>query len=133
MQLANCMSAKCEDNNFRVANCDSGNFRVVSYNLTSLWFASCELIIRLGVGDHISLHYIKSALSVYIVSSLHVKESKNNKVIWYILIIIYLWQQPYDLLWFTEYLQKQLFTTKEVAVQQILENPEESNYCGVLF
>ena len=75
------MSVKCEPNNFRVTSCDSGNLRVVSYNLTSLWFASCELIIRLWVGSRISLHYIKSSLSVYIISSLYAKQSKSNEVI----------------------------------------------------
>ena len=91
MQSAMCMSLKCELNNFRVASCCSGNLRVVSYNSTSLWI---ELIIRLWVGSCISLRYIKSAVSVYIISSLHVKQSKRNKVIWFILIMVYTWEQP---------------------------------------
>ena len=78
MQSASYLSVKCESNSFRVASWDSGNLRVVSYNSTSLWVASCELIIRLWVGSSISLHYIKSALSLYIISSLHVKQSKSN-------------------------------------------------------
>ena len=46
------------------------------------------------VGSHISQHYIKSAFSVYIIASLHVKQSKSNKVIWYIAIMFYKWEQP---------------------------------------
>ena len=46
---------------------------------------SCKLWVgsrvRLWVGSRISLHYIKSALSVKIISSLHVKRSKSNNVI----------------------------------------------------
>ena len=59
------------------------DLRAVTYNLTSLWVASCELIIRPWVRSRISLHYIKSALSAYIISSLQVKQSKRNRVIWY--------------------------------------------------
>ena len=93
MQSASCVSVKCKSNNFRVPSCDSGDLRVVSYNSTSLWVATCELIIRLWVGSCISLHYIKSALWVYVISSLHVKQSKSNKVIWYISIVIYTWER----------------------------------------
>ena len=93
MQSATCVSVKCQPKNFRFASCDFGNLRVVSYNSTSLWVASCELIIVLWVGSCISVHYIRSALSVYIISSLHVKQSKSNMVIWYIPIMIYTWEQ----------------------------------------
>ena len=89
MQTASYLSVKWQPNNFRVASCDSGNLRVVTYNLGSLWVTSCELIIRLLVGSRISLHYFKSALLIYIISSLHVKQSKSNKVMWYISIMIY--------------------------------------------
>ena len=96
------MFVKCKSNHFRVASCDSGNLRVASYNFTSLWVASTELIIRLWVGSRISLHYIKSALSAlaFNISSLHMKQSKSNEVIWYIPIRIYTWKQSQDLLWF---------------------------------
>ena len=93
MKSANCVSLKCEPNNFLVTRCNSGNFRVLSYNSTSLWVASYGLIISLWAGSRISLNYIKSPLislnyiksplSVYIISNLHVKQSKSNKVIWY--------------------------------------------------
>ena len=36
---------------------------------------------KLWVGSRVSLHYINSALLVYIISSLHAKRSKSNKVI----------------------------------------------------
>ena len=94
MQSKSCVTVKCEPNNFRVASSDSGNVRVTrvaQYNSTSLWFASCGFIIKLWIGSLISLHYIKSAFSVYIISSLHVKQSKKNKVIWYIPFTIYSW------------------------------------------
>ena len=94
MQSGSCMSVKCQPNHFRVKRCGSGNLQVASYNSTSLWVTSCELIIRLWVGSWISLHYSKSALSVYIISTLHVKQSKSNKVIWYIPIMTYTWEQP---------------------------------------
>ena len=81
----------------QAANC---NLWVLSYNWTSLWVVSCEFLIRLWVGSLISLHYIKFALLVYTISSLHVKQSKSNKIIWYIPITIYTWEQPQDLLWF---------------------------------
>ena len=76
MQSESCVSVKCEPNNFRPASCDTANLRVVSYNSTSLWGAGCELIIRLWGGSR-----IKSALSVYIISSVHTKQSNSNKVI----------------------------------------------------
>ena len=81
MQSVSCVSVKCEPNNFQVASGKSGNLRVVNYNVKSLWVASYELIIRLWVGSQISLLYIKSSLSVHIISSLHVKQSKSNKAI----------------------------------------------------
>ena len=81
MQSASCLFVKSKPNNSRIASCDSGNFRVVSYNSTSLWAVSCELVIRLSVGSCISLHYMKSVLSVYIIPSLQVKQIKKNKVI----------------------------------------------------
>ena len=40
-----------------------------------------------------SVHYIKSAFFLYTISSLHVKRSESNKVIWYISIMIYTWEQ----------------------------------------
>ena len=40
-----------------------------------------EPIISLEVGSCISLHYIKSELSVYIISIVHLRQSKNNKAI----------------------------------------------------
>ena len=94
MQSASCLFMKCKLNNFWVANCDSGNLPVVSYNSTSLWVASCELIVNLWVGSHISLNYIKSASTVYIISSLHLKQGNRNKLMWYIPIMIYNWEQP---------------------------------------
>ena len=137
MESASCVSVQCEPKNFQVANCNSGNLQVMSHNSTSLWVARCELIIRLWVGCHTSLHYIKSTLSVYIISSLHVKQCKSNKMIWYIL----------NLLWFTwkriekyasicaniNQLQKQLFVGKGMTALQILENSQkiivvESNF-----
>ena len=75
MQSTTLVSVKCESKNFRVKSCDSGNLRVVSYNSTNLWVVSYELIIRLWVGSRISLRYIKSALLVYIISDLQVKQS----------------------------------------------------------
>ena len=83
---------KCEPSNFRVASCDSGNLRVVSYNSISMWVVSCEFIIRLCVRSSISLHYITPTLSVYIISSLHVKQSKSNKILWY--TVFQLWYTP---------------------------------------
>ena len=94
MQSASSMSVKCKLNIFRVVSSDSDNLRVVSYNSTGLSVASCELIVRLWVGSRISLHYNKSALSVDIISSLHVKQSESNKVIWYIPSMICTWVQP---------------------------------------
>ena len=67
MQSASCVSVICEPNNFRVASFCSGNLRVVSFNWTSLWVVSYELIIRLWVGSSIFLHYIKSSLSICII------------------------------------------------------------------
>ena len=75
MQSASWVSVKCKHNNFRVESCDSGNLQVSSYNLTSLWVVSCELIMKLWVGSRISLYYINSALSAY-QSSLRVKKVK---------------------------------------------------------
>ena len=75
MQSASWVSVKCKPNNFRVESCDSGNLQVSSYNLTSLWVVSCELIMKLWVGSRISLYYINSALSAY-QSSLRVKKVK---------------------------------------------------------
>ena len=89
------MSVKCEPNNMQVAACGSVNVRVVSYNSTSLWAASCVSIVRLWVGES-----YQSALSVYTISSLHVKQSKSKKATWYIPIMTYTWEQPWDLLWF---------------------------------
>ena len=48
------------------------------YNSASPWLVGCELIIRLWIVGRISLHYIKSALSFYIIWSLHVKQSESN-------------------------------------------------------
>ena len=93
MQWTTCVWVKCKPNNFQVASCGSGNLQIVSYNSVSLWVASCELIISLWLGSRISLHYITSALSVYIISSLDVKQSKNDKVIRYVPIMIYNWEQ----------------------------------------
>ena len=76
MQSASWVSVKCKPNNFRVESCDSGNLQVSSYNLTSLWVVSCELIMKLWVGSRISLYNINSALSAYIISSLRVKKVK---------------------------------------------------------
>ena len=76
MQSASWVSVKCKPNNFRVESCDSGNLQVSSYNLTSLWVVSCELIIKLWVGSRITLYYINLALSAYIISSLRVKKVK---------------------------------------------------------
>ena len=136
MQSASCVSVKCEPNNFRVASCESGNLRDVSYRSTSLWVASWELIIRLRVGSHISLHYIKSALSVHIISYLDVKQSKSNKVI----NIFQLWYTPesnrkiyfdlngnelekYTSIYANiDELQKQLFMGNKMTVLQILKN-----------
>ena len=93
MQSASCVSVKWKPSNCRVATWDTANLRVVSYN-SVLWVASCELIIKLRVGSRINLHNVKPALLVYIIfSSLHVKQSKNNKVVWYIPIMIYTWEQ----------------------------------------
>ena len=92
MQSVSCVSVKCKPKNFRVAGCYSGNLRVVSYNSTILWVASCELIIRLWVGCCINLHYIKSALSVYIISSLHAKHSPSRHTTsWGRPLIIFFW------------------------------------------
>ena len=99
MQSASCVSMKCEPKNVRVASCDSGNLRVVIYNSTRVWVANCQLIITQLVRGCINLHYIKFALSVYMISSMHVKQSKGIKV-GYIPIIIYTWKQLWDLLWF---------------------------------
>ena len=74
--------------NFWVASCSPGILRVLSYNSTSLWVASSELILRLWVGIRISLRYIKSLVSIYIISSLYVKQSKRKKV-----IMINTWEQ----------------------------------------
>ena len=60
MQSAHFVPEKSKPNNLQVARCDSGKLWIVSYNSTDLWVACCELIIRICV----SLHYIKSALSV---------------------------------------------------------------------
>ena len=48
---------------------------------------SCELCVSNEEGwrSRIILNYIKSPVLVYIISSLHAKQSKNRKVIWYIL------------------------------------------------
>ena len=92
MQSTSPVFVKFEPSNFRVASCDSGKLRVGSYNSTSLWAASSELIIKLQVGSPVSLNFIKSALSVYIISSPHVKQSKSKKVIWYNPIMIYTWE-----------------------------------------
>ena len=83
MQIASWVSLKSGTNSFRVASRDSDKLQVVNYNSTSLSVASCELIIRLWQGSRIGLHYIKAALSVYIISSLHVKQSKSNRVMIY--------------------------------------------------
>ena len=83
MLSASCMSVKCTPNNIWVASCDS-----------------CELIIRLLVLSHLSLHYIKSSLSVCIISSVCVTQNKSKKLIWYITIMIYTWEQLSHLLWF---------------------------------
>ena len=62
-----------------------------------------ESITSLSFGSHISLNYIQSALSVYIISNLHLRQSKSNKVIEYIAIssklVTYTWEQPWDLVW----------------------------------
>ena len=76
MQSASWVSVKCKPNNFRVESCDFANLQVSSYNLTGLWVVSCELIMKLWVGSRISLYYISSALSAYIISSLRVKKVK---------------------------------------------------------
>ena len=76
MQSASWVSVKCKPKNFRVESCDSGNLQVSSYNLTSLWVVSCELIIKLWVESRITLYYINLALSAYIISSLRVKKVK---------------------------------------------------------
>ena len=136
MQSASCVSVKCEPNNFRVASCESGNLRDVSYRSTSLWVASWELIIRLRVGSHISLHYIKSALSVHIISYLDVKQSKSNKVINIFQLRytpesnrkIYFDLNGNELEKYARIyaniaeLQKQLFTGNKMTVLQILKN-----------
>ena len=94
MQSATCVSVKCNSNNIGVGSCDSGNLKVLSYS-ASLWVARYELTIRLWVGSCISLHYIKPALSVYIISSLHVKQSKSDKVMWCISVMtmVWIWKQ----------------------------------------
>ena len=136
MQSASCVSVKCEPNNFRVASCESGNLRDVSYRSTSLWVARWELIIRLRVGSHISLHYIKSALSVHIISYLDVKQSKSNKVINIFQLRytpesnrkIYFDLNGNELEKYARIyaniaeLQKQLFTGNKMTVLQILKN-----------
>ena len=112
------------------------NLRIVSYNLTSLLVASYELIIRLWVGSRISLHYIKSALSVHIISSLHVKLIKSNQVIWYIPILWFKWKCIGKI---CKCLCKYRLITEAAAhrqrnhCSQILENSQESNHDGVLF
>ena len=82
MQSASCVSVKCEPKNFRVTSCDSGNLWVASYLLS----VSCKLWVDNQVvsREFVSLYYLESALSVYIVLTLHIKEIKSNKVIWYI-------------------------------------------------
>ena len=84
MQSASCVSVKCEPTIFELRAAT-----MVIYELWATIQPVCELQavinIRLWVGSLISLHYIKSALSIYIISSLHVKQSKSNKVIWYII------------------------------------------------
>ena len=94
------VSVTWEPHSFLVASCNFGNLRVVSYNSTSVYVASCKLIIMMWVGSCISLHYIKYALSVYSISSMHVKQSKSNNVIWYVPMMIYTWEWLLDLLLF---------------------------------
>ena len=93
MQSASCVTVKWVLDHFRDATCNSGNLKVVSYNSVSLLVASCELIIKLWVGSCASLHYVKFALSVYLISTLHAKLTKSSKVILYIPIMIYTWEQ----------------------------------------
>ena len=126
MKSANCIFVKCEPNNFWAASSNSGNLRVVSYNSTNLWIASCELIIRLWEGSCICLHYIKSALSVYIISRLHVKQTESNKELWYIPVMIYTWEQLWDLVRFKWKWIRNCYL-------QILENSQESNHGRILF
>ena len=126
--------------------CDSGNLRVVSYNSISLWVVSIGLLIRLWVESRISLHYIKSALSIRIISILHVKQSAISEVIWYI-PFIYTCEQPkihcdLNINELEKYanldaninlLQKQLLTGNRMTVLQILENSQENNRNGVQY
>ena len=73
MQSASYVFVNCEPNNFRDARCGPGNFRVLLQFNESV---SCKL----WVGSLISLPYIKHALSVYIISSLHLKQSNFEKI-----------------------------------------------------
>ena len=114
--------------------CGSGNLRLVSYNSTSLWVASCELIIRPWVGGRISQHYIKSTLSVWIIASLKLEQSQSDKIIWYILdihlkvtvrftVIYSKWKW---IMLIIDELQKQLFTVNGMTFLQILDSSQET-------
>ena len=119
-------------------------FELRAATLVICEFARCKVIIQLWVESRISLDYIKSALSIYIVSSLRVKQSKSNKVMWY---IFQLWYTPesnrkiycdlngnelekYANVYPNIYqLQKPLFTHHRMTILQILESSQE-NYRG---
>ena len=111
LRPACCVSVKCKLSNLRVQNCTHCELRFNQSVSCELWVhQSCiqnpanmelfvrivssmfdwivntllESIISLWVGSRISLHYIKSVLSVYIIPSLHLRQSKSNKVIQWI-------------------------------------------------
>ena len=126
-----CMSVKCEPNKLRVARCDSGN----------LWIANCKSIINMGVGSCISLYHIKSAFSVYVISSLYVKQSKSNKHIFQLwfslratLRFTLIWM---GMNWKNVQVSMQIQTNHRrscwITVLQILENSWENSRGGVLF
>ena len=70
----------------------TGNVKIAQFqNLASIYYLEifyrlCPENMRKFDGIRTGLYYIKSALSVYIISSLHLRKSKVNKAIQYILI-----------------------------------------------
>ena len=67
MQLASCVSVKCEFNNFRVASCDSGNLRV----------GSCELWVN---NQAVSWESYQSVLYQVCIIGLHYTAESNRKI-----------------------------------------------------
>ena len=113
----------------------------MSYNSTSLWVKTCKLIIRLWVGNCIILHYIKSTLLIYIISSLYIKKVKAVRSF----DIFLLWYTPEtspckiycDLngnelekyaIWkiWKNILQKQLFTSNGITLYRFWKIPKKT-------